>query len=339
MKSIGIRPFGRVGRRDAFLYSIEAEGVRAVFTDFGAALAGLFVPDREGKERNVVLGYSSAEGYAAGSSSVGATVGRYAGRIGGAEFVLGGRRYSLPANDGVNHLHGCFPKRFFEAEETDEGLAFTLVSPDGEEGFPGELTLRVRVSVSRGTLALDYEAVSDGDTVINITNHSYFDLGGEGAGEHYLRVFSDSYAETKEGLIPTGRLLPSAGSPLDFTERRRIAPVLSDPALAATRGLDHSFPIEGEGLREAAELYSPRSGIKLSCFTTQPTVHIYTAGFLDADSAAEFFPEEKKPRFGGVCLETQHYPNSPNIGRFPSTALKKGELFSERTEFRFTVES
>lgn len=336
MENIIETSFGKTGSGEAKLYTLSSDRISAGFTDYGCILARLTVPDRNGVPRSVVLGYDSAEGYEAGTSFLGATVGRYAGRIGGAGFGLFGRRFTLSENDGENHLHGGFSKRFYSVRREGDSLVFSLVSPDMDEGFPGELRLSVRVAVYGNTLRIGYEAETDAPTVLNITNHSYFDLSGNGAAGHRLKVFADRYAET-EGMIPTGRILPVAGTPLDFTCPRPIKDALDAPELAATRGLDHSFVLpetEGKPLRDAALLSSEETGITLLCRTTQPTVHVYTAGFLDLDSAAQGFG---KPllRHGGVCLETQHLPDSPNRPEFPGVTLMPGERFREVTEFVF----
>lgn len=339
MNTIFKNEFGVAEGRRASVYTIDSGRISASFTDYGATLVSLIVSGRDGRFRDVVLGYDDVSGYADGSSFIGATVGRYAGRIGGASFDLNGVKYFLPDNDGGNHLHGCFAKRFFDAEQTDEGIVFSIVSPDGEEGFPGELTLKVYTSVKENSIILKYEATADGDTFFNITNHSYFNLNGGGdASGHILKLFSDIYAETGDGLIPTGRFLNSKETPLDFTEGRPVLNAINAPELSRTRGLDHSFILpEGEGLKTAAELFSPVSGIRLSCRTTQPTIHVYTAGFLDGDAAPSLKNGEKQRRFGGVALETQHLPDSPNKPLFPSTMLKKEETKTETTVFTFDV--
>lgn len=332
MAKILEKSFGYANGREARLFCLDSPCLSVSFTDFGATLADITVCDRHGKPRSVVLGYADAAGYAEGSGSHGATVGRYAGRIGGAAFTLGGKEFRLSANDGKNHLHGGFFKRFYEVEKLPYGMRFNLVSPDGDEGFPGELRFSLKVSLLGNVLRLEYSAEADVDTVVNLTNHSYFNLNGNGAVlSHRLKLFADEYAETGAGLIPTGRLLPVYGTAYDFTEEKPISEVLA----ALPNGLDTSFILPGAGeMRNAAELYSEESGIRLLCRTTQPTVHIYTAGFAASPSDPPLkgdFPQ----RFGGVCFETQHLPDSPNKPCFPSTVLRKGETFRETTEFVF----
>ncbi len=315
--------FGSVNGRRARLFTIENESLKAQVTDLGASLAGLFVRRADGSEVNAVLGYASAEGYAEGSSFVGATVGRYAGRIANARFTLEGREYRLIENDGPNHLHGGFNKRFWDAEKLQNGIGFTLCSPDMDEGFPGRLFVGVRYELSGRTLCISYEAFSDRCTVLNLTNHSYFNLeGGGDVSGHELTLRSNRSAELGPGMIPTGRLPETGGSPLDFTVSRALGGI----------ELDNSFIIEGAGMREAARLYSPKAGIMLICRTTEPSVHVYTADQMHRDAA---FPFAKR---GGVCLETQHLPDSPNKPCFPSTILKAGERFGSRTEYELITD-
>ncbi len=328
--------FGSASLWPAKLFTIKDGDLAVSVTDFGATVTDIVFPDRDGAPVHAVLGYPSAEGYEKGGSFLGATVGRYAGRIGGAAFSLGGKRYELEKNDGGNHLHGGFSKRFWEASVSDGGVSFVLESPDGDEGFPGRLRVRVGFSVRENTLRIDYEAEAFGDTVLNLTNHSYFNLAGGGdAARHLLRVNADEYAELGEGNIPTGRLLPVEGTGFDLTRPRPLSEAINDPRLARTRGLDHSFIVPGEGLREAAELYSPESGIGLVLRTTSPTVHIYTAGFLAPDAGGTLSNGDAPSAHAGVCLETQRLPDSPNKPAFPSTLLRAGEKMTDATEFGF----
>ena len=323
MITITTTEFGKVNGRKALLFHIGNERLGVCVTDFGAALARLYVSDGSGLRRNVVLGYGNASGYAAGTSGVGATVGRYAGRIGGARFTLGGREYLLEKNDGENHLHGGFGQRFWDAEITENGVRFTLLSPDGDEGFPGGLRISSCYELFGSMLRLTYEAQAEAPTVLNPTNHAYFNLAGGGdIGRHVLTLTPDTYAELDGANIPTGRLLPVHGTCFDFTSPRELGETV----------IDHSFIVKGDGLSEAARLYSPESGIALVCRTTRPTVHVYTADYLHLDAGAEF------SKRGGVCLETQHLPDSPNKAEFPGTVLKPGEEYREMTEYTFSME-
>lgn len=340
MSIVDKTPFGFVNGRQATLYTLRSDEACVSICDLGCTLTGFTVSDRRGRPTDIVRSYADAADYEEGSSSLGATVGRYAGRIGGARFSLGDKEFLLEKNDGENHLHGGFGKRFWSVEQIDDKLRFTLLSPDMDEGFPGELSVSVTAELSGRRLRLTYEAVCDAPTVLNLTNHAYFNLAGSGDSLGlYLRVRSDRYAELGSGMIPTGRLLPVAGTTLDFTSEKRIGDVVYDGSLAKTCGLDHSFALENNGeLREAAELFCPETGLRLICRTTQPTVHIYTANFLHLDSVGVDKNGERLSRYGAVCLETQHFPDSPNRPEFPSTALRPGERFREVTEYEAETE-
>lgn len=307
------------------LFKLGSGELSLEVTDLGAALVRLSF-----RGRPAVLGYDEPSLYAKGQSALGATVGRYAGRIGGARFSLDGSEYVLEKNDGENHLHGGFGKKLWRAEQLDNSVRFTLISPAGEEGFPGDVAVSAEYRLEGPVLRLVYRAFSSAPTPINLTNHTYFNLEGAGSvGDHTLTVNAPLYAETDGDLIPTGRFIETAGSALDLSSPRRLSELISEPSLARTRGLDHSFIVPGCGLRFAARLVSIKAGFGMDCFTTRPTVHVYTGGFLDSDPAAVF------PQNGGVCLETQHLPDSPNRPEFPSAVLRPGEVFSAVTEYRF----
>ena len=327
--------FGAVNGRRARLFTLSSECISVSVTDFGAAITNITVPDRNGEKVNAVLCCPSAEGYASGTSCIGACVGRFAGRIAGARFTLEGREYRLPQNDGENHLHGVFPKRFFDAEPVENGVKMRLLSPAGEDGFPGELRICVTYRLEGAALTVEYRAETDSITPLNITNHSYFNLNGSGTvKDHIIRVNADSFLELGPGMIPTGRILPVKGTALDLTDNKRIGCVLCSNELDMTGGVDHSFPLENGGeLKEAASLFSPDSGIGMRVFTTQPALHVYTGNFVHLDASGLFL------RHGGVCFETQSFPNSPNEPSFPSAVLRKGETFRETTVFLFETES
>ena len=325
---------------EAFLYTLRSDKAAVSFCDFGCTLTDFTVLDKRGVPVNIVRSYADAACYAAGSSFLGATVGRYAGRIGGASFSLDGKEFLLDKNDGANHLHGGFAKRFWNVERVGEALRFSLVSPDMDEGFPGELCVSVTAELSGKRLRLTYEAFCDSTTVLNLTNHSYFNLSGSGdALGHILRVNSEYYAELGPGMIPTGRLLSVLGTPFDLTSARRLGDVVSDASLSPAGGLDHSFALDNNGeLRDAAELFCRESGLGLICRTTQPTVHIYTGNFLHLDSVGVDKNGEPLQRYGGVCFETQHFPDSPNKKEFPSAVLRPGDRFLEVTEYDVETE-
>ncbi len=336
MINIFTTEFGSYAGRTARLFLLESGLFRAGLTDLGAALTELSCVKGTGRV-NCVLAYPDASFYGAGTSAVGASVGRYAGRIGGAAFRIGQARFTLPKNDGQNHLHGAFQKRFWQAETVENGVLFTLDSPAGEDGFPGNLRVSALYELTGGVLRLTYRAVTDAPTHVNLTNHAYFNLAGGGeVRSHTLEVFSDAYAEVGPGLIPTGRFIPVRGSMLDLSRPAPLARHIDDLRLAGTRGLDHSFILRGEAgaLRPAARLYSPETGLTLEVKTTQPSVHVYTAGFLGSDSAPKTDAFRGFSDHAGVCLETQHLPDSPNKPLFPKTLLLPGEELCEVTEYR-----
>lgn len=322
MTSVSKTSFGEFNGMEASLYTVDSGCLRASFTDAGASIVGLCFPSKRGETVNTVLRYGSLSGYMLGSSFIGATVGRYAGRIGGASFELEGKRYSLEKNEGRNHLHGLFPFRRFAAEPMPNGVCFSLTSPDGDEGFPGRLDLKVFYTLEGSVLRIVYEAESDAPTVFNPTNHSYFNLNGRGRIDgHLLRVFSEKYLEIDSEMIPTGRIMTvSKRSKLNFTEPRAIG----------RRAIDNSFALPaGDSLVRAAELISEETGIGMAVRTDRPSVHIYTGDFLSVDKGAAF------PKRGGVCFETQHFPDSPNKPAFPSTVLIPGEKRKYSAEYEF----
>lgn len=298
---------------------------------FGATLQSLFVPNREGKMCDVVLGYDSLSEYEERDGYLGAVVGRYANRIGGAAFHLNGRDYPLYANDGENHLHGGrqgFSHRLWTVEEREKDrVVFTLFSPDGDEGYPGNLRVKVTYALEGMSLRIRYEAQSDADTLCNLTNHSYFNLRGCGSvAEQKLMLFADGYTPVDAGLIPTGEIAPVEGTALDF---RALRPIGS--------GYDHNFVLRGTaGIRcPAARAYCAESGITMTVSTTMPGLQLYTAGFLTqrpGKGGCTYRPGD------GFCLETQFFPDSPNQPGFPSALLRAGEEYRQETIFEFGVE-
>jgi len=321
--------------------------LRVAIIDFGAAVTAIEVPDRAGRRANVVLGLAALEGYETVSPSFGAIVGRYANRIANGRFSLDGQVYQLPVNEGPNTLHGGprnFGKQLWRAEASDATrLVLSRRSPDGEEGFPGNLDVRVTYSLpAEGVLRIDYAAVTDRPTVLNLTNHSYFNLAGEGAGSvlgHGVQVEADTVAPTDATQIPTGALQPVAGTPFDFRTRRALEERIraGDPQLAYAKGYDHTFALRGPAgtLRPAAACIDPGSGRRLDVWTTQPALQLYSGNNLDGTLIG---PSGRIYRSGdGVCFETQAFPDAPNHPNFPSAVLRPGETFAAATEFRFSV--
>ena len=340
-------PFGATAAGEAVTaWTMENDGGMTVrVLDYGGVIQSLTVPGRDGRPVDVALGYDDIAGYEAGTCCHGALVGRFAGRIGGAAYSIGGRTYTFSKNDGENHLHGTFERRLFDASVEDGSLVLRLVSPDGEGGHPGTLRLTAAYTLTEdNALVLDYRAVTDADTHINITNHNYYNLSGHAAGDvlaHRLRIDADAVLELDTGSIPTGRLYPVGGTPFDFRTEKAIGADIGDDnaLLRACDGYDHSYVLPRRSSCDApcGELYSPDTGITLSFGTTQPAMHLYTGNFLETDAAPYGKGGVRYPQYGGLALESQHFPDSPNKSDFPSTLLRPGEEYRETSFYRFGV--
>jgi aldose 1-epimerase len=328
------------------IFTLEEGSIKARVMTYGARLVSLEVPDRSGKIADIVLGYESLDGYTADPKSYfGSIVGRYGNRIAHATFTLDGKRYDLPANDGVNTLHGGikgFDKLVWQGQEIPHGVELALVSKDGDQGFPGTLTARVRYTLEAHALKIEYFATTDKDTVLNLTNHSYFNLAGEGQGDilnHLMMIPADRYTPVDSGLIPTGELAPVAGTPLDFHKATAIGARIDDPneQMRLGGGYDHNFVLNGKMgvLQEAARVVEPTSGRVLTVETTQPGVQFYSGNFLDGTLHGKHGHIYAKHT--GFCLETQHFPDSPNHPKFPTSELKPGETYHSVTIFRFST--
>ncbi len=325
--------FGKTtGGEQIELYSLSnKKGMEVSITNFGATVVTLKVPDRAGKAADTVLGYD---------------------RIAGGKFSLDGKTYTLPKNNGENTLHGGivgFNKKVWKAREiaskAGESLEMTYLSADGEEGFPGNLSAKVvfTLPAERNELKIDYTATTDKDTVLNLTNHSYFNLAGEGNGDildHVMTLHAKEFTPVDKGLIPTGELKNVAGTPMDFNSATAIGKRIneSDEQLVFGKGYDHNWVLAraggGNGLSIAAEAYDPKSGRKLEVLTTEPGVQFYSGNFLDGAKGKGNKPYPQRAAF---CLETQHFPDSPNHPNFPSTLLKPNAVFHSQTVFRFSA--
>lgn len=319
--------------------------LRVAVLSYGAALQSIEVPDRSGTLGNVALGLTNLADYVALSPHFGAVPGRYAGRIAGGRFELDGVAYQLPCNDGPNTLHGGpngFGKRPWRlVGHGPDHADLALTSPDGDNGFPGTLEVALRYSVAGMDLRMEVDARTDRPTVLNLTNHCYFNLDGEGSGsvlDHHLTVHAARYVPIDATSIPTGEIAPVAGTPFDFTEPRPIGERIREahPQLLRARGYDHTFMVGGEGLRPAALLHAPASGRTLAVLSTQPALQLYTGNMLTGSLAG---PSGRIYRQGdAVCLEAQHVPDSPNQPIFPSTVLRPGGRFQATILFRFGVQ-
>ncbi|MFZ3200388.1 MAG: aldose epimerase family protein [Candidatus Acidiferrales bacterium] len=339
-------PFGKMPDGVAVdIYTLQNGIVEAQITTYGGIVVSLKVPDRKGERDDVVLGYGSLDKYLADSNFFGAIIGRYANRIAHGQFQLDGKTYSLPKNNGENTLHGGtrgFDKVVWKARPIENGVELTYASKDGDQGFPGNLTAVVRYTLVGNALRIDYSATTDKDTVVNLTNHSYFNLAGQGKGDilrQELKLHASRYTPIDATLIPTGQLEPVEGTPFDFRELTSIGKHIGDgnEQLRNGKGYDHNWVLDkpaGE-MGEAAEVYDPASGRVMEVLTTQPGIQFYSGNFLDGSDVG------KDGRVYGhrsaFTLETQHYPDSPNHGDFPSTELKPGQTYHEVTEFRFST--
>ena len=341
----------RLGDEAVDLYLLDTgRGLRAALTNYGARLVALTVPDVGGEPIDVVLGHASLDATLADRSTYfGATVGRYANRIAEARFDLGGRTHRLFANNGPNALHGGktgFDARVWTANRIDAStLALHLHSHDGEEGYPGTLSVSVIYALTQDTLQIDCAATTTAETIINLTNHTYFNLAGEGSGpisDHVLRIDADRFTPVDAMLIPTGEMATVAGTPLDLRQPTRLADIFSrdHPQLAHAGGIDHNFALNGGAqniARPVATLTCPQSGIIMDVLTTELGLQVYTGNYLDGSLTGK--SGRQYERRSGLCLETQHFPDSPNQPHFPSTELQAGDVFRSRTVYRFSVDA
>jgi aldose 1-epimerase len=322
-------------------------GMEAAITNYGGTVVSLKVADRSGKFEDVVLGYDDLDGYATGKAYIGATVGRYANRIAHATFTLDSSTYSLAKNDGDNHLHGGFNKRVWTAKDVSssagQALELTYLSKDGEEGFPGNLPVKVVYTLTdQNELRIDYTATTDKDTVLNLTNHAYFNLAGQGNGDilqQQIMIKADRFTPIDATSIPTGELRSVKGTPFDFTNSTAIGTRIDqdDPQLKLGRGYDHNWVLNNgtpASLFLAAQAYDQHSGRVLEVLTTEPGIQLYTGNFLDGIHGKDGKVYNRRYAF---CLETQHFPDSPNHPNFPSAELKPGQHFQSTTVYKFST--
>lgn len=346
------RPFGKTESGETVeVFTLSRPGATTVkVSSWGGYITSILAPDRDGKLKDVTLGYANLAGYLSDSSYFGCLVGRYANRIAKASFTLDGKRYTLSANDGPNTLHGGpsgFCHRLWAAKvvagKDGDAVELSYVSRDGEEGFPGTLTAKVVYSLREdGGLVIDYSATSDAPTVVNLTNHAYFNLAGEGEGtilDHELQLVADAFSPVDTRLIPSGEPRPVQGTPFDFRTPVAIGQRINaaDEQVQFGHGYDHNFVVRGTPgtLRLAARVVDPKSGRVLEMLTTEPGVQFYTGNFLDGKTAGK----SGKPyvKRGAFCLEAQHFPDSPNQPAFPSVVLRPGQTYRQTTVYRLSV--
>jgi aldose 1-epimerase len=345
--AITCAPFGVTSSGEAVsVYTMSNNnGMVVKVLDRGGIIQSLIVPDKDGKPVDVVLGYDTVSAYEKGSCFYGAFIGRYANRIGNSSFVLNGKTVSLVPNEGKNHLHGVHATSFFYGVCEGNSLILRRTSPDGEEGYPGKLELTVTYTLTEdNALILDYQAAADGDTVVNLTNHSYFNLSGHDSGsclEQELEIAASRVTAVDAESIPTGEHFNVAGTPFDFRSPKPIGRDLdlTFPQLALTGGYDHNFVLDNNDPSVPfSTAYSPVTGIVMESFTTQPGVQFYNANFVEDDPAmGEGKGGAAYVKRGAFCLETQHFPDSPNQPAFPSTVVRAGETYHEVTKYQFSL--
>ena len=329
------------------LYIFENQnGMEMKVSDFGATLHALLVPDKNGRKRDVVLGYDDPKGHEGPLGTFfGATVGRHANRIGKGTFTYEGICYRLDKNNGNNNLHSGLDFWSFRVwnvkETTENSITFSLHSPDGDQGFPGAVDVDVTYTLTdENSIVIDYHATTDADTPINMTNHSYFNLDGHDSGtvrNQVLWIDSDSFTPTDAELIPTGELVPVEGTPMDFRVEKSIGKDLDEAyePLVIARGYDHNWVLANEGeFKKAAELKSCESGIAMEIFTDLPGIQVYTANYVENDTGKHGVVYQKNQ---GVTFETQYYPDSVNHENFPSCICKKEDEYRTKTEFKFYI--
>jgi aldose 1-epimerase len=341
-------PFGTLANgAKVDVYTLKSPEIEVRVATYGARIVAIETKDRNGKTGDIAFGYNSAVDYTRGKNAYFGTVpGRYANRIAKGQFKLEGHDYQTTLNDGPNMLHGGvegFDRRNWTAKEFPDGVEFSLVSPDGDQGFPGTLTAHVRYTLTANHLRIDYSATTDKPTVVNLTNHTYFNLSGEGSPsilDEVLLLSADKYTPVDATLIPTGELAPVAGTPFDFTKPTRIGDRIGveNEQLKRAGGYDHNWVLRGTAgqLHPAAHVFDPASGRVLSVLTTEPGIQFYTGNFLDGTLVGK--TGAKYAKRSGFCLETQHFPDSPNHPSFPSTELKPGQIYHSTTEFIFSTQ-
>lgn len=350
--NISETPFGVLASGDSVkLYTLKnANGMEVAISDLGGTIIKWTAPDKDGKYEDITLGSNNPEDYLSSTKYLGALIGRFGNRIAKGKFSLDGKEYTLATNNGPNSLHGGlngFNAAIWTAtaiEGAEPGLKLTYLSKDGEEGYPGNLNVEVVYTLKNdNSLSIDYKATTDKSTVVNLTNHAYFNLKGEGNGDitdHEITINADKFLPTDAGLIPTGELKPVKGTPFDFTTAHLIGERINDTTdndIKLGGGYDHCwvFTDQSNKLKSIANVLEPVSGRTMEVFTTEPAVQFYTGNFLNGKATGK---SGKKYEFRyGFCLETQHFPDAPNQSAFPTTVLKPGETYTSTTVYKFGV--
>ncbi len=345
------KSFGKTSKgEEATLYTIaNSNGMKVTFTNYGANIVSIFVPDSKGNVADIALGFENIAGYEENGPGFGSFIGRHANRIGGARFELNGKVYELEKNDGENNLHGGsvgYNKFIYEAEIYEEediaSIEFSRLSPHMEQGFPGNLDISVTYSLTEtNELVIEYYANSDKDTIVNLTNHCYFNLAGHNSGsiqDHQVWIKANQFTPTTKDLIPTGELSDVSGTPMDFRTMKKIGQDIDadyEP-LKMAGGYDHNFVLDTSGteVEKVAELYEEKSGRRMEIFTDMPGIQLYTANMLNPVKNGKGGATYAKRT--GICFETQYFPNSCNIKTFPSCVLKAGKEYDSVTIYKFS---
>ena len=328
------------GKRVNAYYLTNSHGMTATILDYGCIVQALKVPNVQGGLTDVVLGYDTITEYEENDGYLGAAIGRFANRIGKSEFTLNGKTYQLSSNDGENHLHGGvkgFDKFIWSAAENGNVLVFSRISPDGEENYPGNLTVKISYELTdENALKISYDAETDADTVINLTNHSYFNLNGSGSAlTHTLQVFAEQFTENDEHCLPTGKILKTLGTPFDFSTPKTVGLDIDadDIQLHNGNGYDHNFVLlDSAELKKAAVLCGSESGISMTTLTTLPGMQVYSGNWLSPRKGKNGSQIDRRC---AICLETQVFPNALACPNFPSPILRAGENFHTETVYRF----
>ena len=338
--------FGTTAKGErAALYTMKNQnGMEIAVTDYGAILVKVLVPDKDGKLKDVVLGYDDVRGYECGTLYFGATVGRVANRIGGGEFELNGKTYTLTKNDNQNTLHGgtdYYDKRMWKVEEADDShISLGLHSSDGDQGFPGEVDIHVTYTLTRDNeVKIHYYAVPGKDTLLNLTNHSYFNLSGHDSGpvlDQEVMICADAFTRADEESVPTGELVPVEGTPMDFRMAKPIGREIQADyeALDFGQGYDHNWVLGGKGYRQAASMYSGQSGIEMKVFTDLPGMQFYTGNFIERENGKGGVIYRRRQ---GACFETQYFPDAVHKEQFEGPVIKAQEAYDTTTVYQFQL--
>lgn len=339
---ITVNKFGKTADgKEVLSFTLSDGACVATVLNYGGILQSLIVPDKNGNPTDVILGYHDVAGYENNDGYLGALVGRFGNRIGGGKLVLDGKEYALYCNDRGNHLHGGkigFNQKIWAHEINGDELILSCVSPDGEENYPGTLNVTVTYSLKNGELKISYHAVSDKKTAVNLTNHAYFNLNGEGDGsvlDHVLQIDSDLITPTDEKMIPVGGFKKVAGTPFDFNAPKTIGKDIAgeDIDLQQGNGYDHCYLLKGKGYRKYAVCEGEKSGIKMSCYTDAPAVQFYAGNGLDQEGKTAYYASRT-----GFCLETQAIPNNVNVpeyAKYGSSVLEAGEIYAYTAAYKF----